>query len=88
MWPWDLSPLQDHLRGAQGNYPSSRWASITYWFYLTPQVNCILHRSPWWGWMVSSTSQKRKTVLFKFKILIKFNFKSTSYKVNNWKGSR
>jgi hypothetical protein len=30
MWPWDLSPLQDHLRGAQGNHPRSRWASITY----------------------------------------------------------
>jgi hypothetical protein len=26
----DLGPLQDHLRGAQGNCPSSRWASITY----------------------------------------------------------
>jgi hypothetical protein len=27
---WDLSPLQDHFGGAQGNHPSSRWASITY----------------------------------------------------------
>jgi hypothetical protein len=25
---------------------------------LTFQVSFILHRSPWWGWMVSSTSQK------------------------------
>jgi hypothetical protein len=45
------------------------------WCYLTSQVSFILHRSPWWGWMVSSTSQKRKTVLFIFKILIKVNFK-------------
>jgi hypothetical protein len=45
------------------------------WCYLTSWVSFILHRSPWWGWMVSSTSQKRKTVLFKFKILIKVNFK-------------
>jgi hypothetical protein len=30
MWPWDLGPLQDHLREAQGNCPSSRKASTTY----------------------------------------------------------
>jgi hypothetical protein len=30
MQPWDLCPLQDHFGGAQGNCPSSRWASITY----------------------------------------------------------
>jgi hypothetical protein len=34
------------------------------WCYLTSRVSFILHRSPWWGWMVSSTSQKGKTVLF------------------------
>jgi hypothetical protein len=45
------------------------------WCYLTSQVSFILHRSPWWGWMVSATSQERKTVLFKLKILIKVNFK-------------
>jgi hypothetical protein len=45
------------------------------WCYLTFQVSFIFHRSPWWGWMVSSTSQKGKTVLFKFKILIKVKFK-------------
>jgi hypothetical protein len=78
MWPWDPTSLQDHLGGAQGNHPSSRWASIT---YQTSQVSFILHRSPWWGRTVSSTSQKKrqfylnKKVLFKFKILIKVNFK-------------
>jgi hypothetical protein len=30
------------------------------WCHLTSQVSFILHRSPWWGWTVSSTSQKRK----------------------------
>jgi hypothetical protein len=45
------------------------------WCYLTSRVSFILHRSPWWGWTVSSTSQKEKTALFKFKILIKVNFK-------------
>jgi hypothetical protein len=30
MWPWDLDPLQDQVKGAQGNRPNSRWASITY----------------------------------------------------------
>jgi hypothetical protein len=30
------------------------------WCYLTSQVSFILHRSLWWGWTVSSTSQKRK----------------------------
>jgi hypothetical protein len=44
------------------------------WCYLISRVSFILHRSPWWGWMVSSTSQKNP-VLFKFKILIKVNFK-------------
>jgi hypothetical protein len=44
------------------------------WCYLTFQVSVILYRSPWWGWMVSSTSQKGKTILFKFKILVKVNF--------------
>jgi hypothetical protein len=43
--------------------------------YLTSQVSFILHRSPWWAWTVSSTSQKGKRILFKFKILIKVNFK-------------
>jgi hypothetical protein len=37
------------------------------WCYLTSQISFILHRSPWWGWMVSSISQKGKTVLFKCK---------------------
>jgi hypothetical protein len=46
------------------------------WWYLTSQVSFILHRSPWWGWTVSSTSQKGKTVLFKIKVLIKVNFKT------------
>jgi hypothetical protein len=40
------------------------------WCYLTSRVSFILHRSPWWGWMVSS--QKN---LFQFKFLIKVNFK-------------
>jgi hypothetical protein len=30
------------------------------WCYLISQVSFILHRSPWWGWTVSSTSQKKK----------------------------
>jgi hypothetical protein len=36
------------------------------WCYLTFQVSFILHRSLWWGWTVSSTSQnkKQKTSLF------------------------
>jgi hypothetical protein len=47
------------------------------WCYLTSQVSFILHRSLWWGWMVSSTSPppKKITILFKFRILIKVNFK-------------
>jgi hypothetical protein len=45
------------------------------WCYLTSQVSFILHRFLWWGWTVSSTSQKGKTVLFKFKFLIKVNLK-------------
>jgi hypothetical protein len=35
------------------------------WCYLTSQVSLILHRSPWWGWTVSPTSQRGKTILFK-----------------------
>jgi hypothetical protein len=35
------------------------------WCYLTFQISFILHKSPWWDWMVPSNSQKRKTVLFK-----------------------
>jgi hypothetical protein len=45
------------------------------WCYLNFQASFFLHRAPWWGWTVLSTSQKRKTVLFKFKILIKVNLK-------------
>jgi hypothetical protein len=45
------------------------------WCYLTSQVSFTLHRSPWWGWTVSSTSQKEQTVLFKFKILMEVDFK-------------
>jgi hypothetical protein len=30
------------------------------WCYLTSQVSFILRKSPWWEWMVSSTSQKKK----------------------------
>jgi hypothetical protein len=44
------------------------------WCYLTSQVSFILHRSPWWGWTVSSTSQKGKKVLFKIKVLVEVNF--------------
>jgi hypothetical protein len=75
MWPWDLGPLQDHLRGAQGNHPSSRWASITY--LVLPDFSGTLYPSQISvvGWMVSSTSQRGKTVLFKLKILIKVNLK-------------
>jgi hypothetical protein len=75
MQPWDLGPLYDHLKGAQGNHPSSRWASITY--LVLPDFLGKLYSSQISvvGVMVSSTSQKRKTVLFKFKILIKVNFK-------------
>jgi hypothetical protein len=42
---------------------------LSTWCYLTSQVSFILHRSPWWGWTVSSTSQKGKAVLFKLKFL-------------------
>jgi hypothetical protein len=64
-WAWwpktdvaqGLGPLQDHFGGSQDNHPSTRWASIT---YQTSWVSFILHRSPWWGLTVSSTSQKRK----------------------------
>jgi hypothetical protein len=31
------------------------------WCYLSCLVSFIFHRSPWWGWMVSSTSQKKTT---------------------------
>jgi hypothetical protein len=44
------------------------------WCYLTSQVSFILHRSSWWGWTVSSTRQKEKTVLFKIKVLLAVNF--------------
>jgi hypothetical protein len=37
------------------------------WCYQTSQVSFIFHRSLWWGWTVSSTIQKGKTVLFKFR---------------------
>jgi hypothetical protein len=46
------------------------------WCYLTFQISFILCRALWWEWMVSSTSQKGKTVLFKFKTLIKVSFKT------------
>jgi hypothetical protein len=37
------------------------------WCYQTSCVSFILHRFLLWGWMVTSTRQKGKTVLFKFK---------------------
>jgi hypothetical protein len=75
MWPWDLNSLQDHLRGAQDNRPSNRQASITY-----------LMLSDFSGKLYSSQismvgvdglihQPKKKTVCFKFKTLIKVNFK-------------
>jgi hypothetical protein len=75
MWPWDLSPLQDQIRGVQGNHPSSQLASITY--LVLPDFSGKLYPSQISivGWRVSSTSQKRKIILFKLKILIKVKFK-------------
>jgi hypothetical protein len=45
------------------------------WCYLTSQVSFILHRSPWLGRMVSSTSQKERQFYLNLKLLIKVNFK-------------
>jgi hypothetical protein len=63
-WPWDLGPLQDHLRGSQGNHPSSRQASITY--LVLPDFSGKLYPSQIFmvgGGMFSSTSQKGKTFI-------------------------
>jgi hypothetical protein len=76
MWPWDLSPLQDHHGGAQGNHPSSMWASITH--LVLPDFSGKLYPSQislvGVGGLLHQP-EKGKTVLFKFKILIKVNFK-------------
>jgi hypothetical protein len=37
-----------------GRPQSPTWCSLTSW------VSFILHRSPWWGWLVSPTSQKER----------------------------
>jgi hypothetical protein len=68
--PWDLGLEEPRVTIQVAGRPQSPT-----WCYLTFQVSFILHRSPWWGWMVSSTSQKERQFYLNLKLLIKVNFK-------------
>jgi hypothetical protein len=75
MQPWDLGPFKITSEEPRVTVQVAGRPQSPTWCYQTSQVSFILHRALWWGWRVSSTSQKGKTVLLKFKILIIVNFK-------------
>jgi hypothetical protein len=71
MWPWDLNPFKITLEEPRVTIQETGRSQSPTWYYLTFSGKLYPSQIS----MVGVDNQKGKTVLFKFKVLIKVNFK-------------